>query len=169
MNETKKGNPVPADLARAYLKDIAAALRGELEKPGTGRAFYRPDSEGFSDNAYQRIDYRAADDALALAAHVLEAVADGERNLGALIDGRGKGVHYELAAQAVLKAIFGAFEAGTPISREEAYRRADDALGRTDSKKLFLAHEKQHGRLPWPTKGSKGEKFLSSTLKKEKG
>lgn len=135
MSLPKKGKPIPGDLARKYLRDIAEGLRAEARSGRHSKSFYRAATGGYIEPAFE------------LAASVLEAVADGEKEFGHLIERRGLGQHYQQAVTAVCRAAIDARFKGERITREEAYRRADEALGRSDSKRLFLAYQRHHDHI----------------------
>lgn len=153
MSLPKKGKPIPRDLAREYLKTIADALRKESKSGRHAPGFLHSPTVGGG--------YRVP--AFELAAAVLERVADGGKTFGDLIDGRGLSRHYEQAVSEVWQQTIDACIKGEPISREEAFRRADDALGWSDdrdgksyspSKRYFLEYQKHHGHvIELPFKG----------------
>jgi len=144
MSLPKKGKPIPADLAREYLKTIAGALRKEGNSGWHSKSFYHSPLMGTG--------YRQP--AFELAAAVLERVADGEQNFGDLIEGRGLGLHYQQAVDEVCRQATLARFRGQPITKEQAFALADEALGRNDSKRLFLAYQRHHNHvIDLPFKG----------------
>lgn len=144
MSLPKKGKPIPKDLAREYLKTIAEGLRAEAESGKHSPSFLHSPVTGTG--------YRAP--AFQLAADVLEAVADGERSLGYLINGTGLAGHYQRAVNEVCRQAIAARCHGEPISRERAFVLADKTLRRNDSKRLFLEYQRHHGHvIDLPFKG----------------
>lgn len=146
MSLPEKGQPVPADVAAIWLRDVAGALRDDADNPEyLKRAFAgryreaplpheRESRAGMLDTAGQ--DY-----ALRLAADVLEAIADGKRDLGRLIRRTGKALIYFESFNRVNGEITLARHKGESITLTEACKRVADRI-RAGSEPNYLDTEK---------------------------
>ena len=133
MTLPTKGQPVPADVAAIWLRDVAGALRDDADNPEyLKRAFAgryreaplpheRESRAGMLDSAGQ--DY-----ALRLAADVLEAIADGKRDMGRLIRRTGKALIYFESFNRVNGEITLARHKGESITLTEACKRVADRI-----------------------------------------
>lgn len=140
MSLPKEGKPIPADLAREYLKTIAEALRAEAKRGKYHESFLVSPFCG---------------PAFGLAADVLEAVADGKRNFGGLIEGRGLARPYTDAVTEVRRQAIKAHCKGEPITRDRAFELADEVLNSSKSGEYFYAFQRHHGHvIDLPFKGT---------------